>query len=226
MLFSHFNEALPHWFNSNGGVVGFDAEEFQSIRQLSSTVEGWLSEEQGIALYQLARCSISGEVLEIGSFCGKSTLFLALGCKQSGTFVHAVDPHKPISEGGKEQYAPDLSPRSQGTLKDFQYNLKRSGLESFVNLMVCTSEEARYQLGSVTLKLLFVDGSHDYLDVVLDYYLWHNQVALGGYLVFHDSNFEGVNLMLQRHLDRQGYSLQGVIGQGAWAMTIWQQREV
>jgi len=110
MLFSQFSEELPSWFDSSGGAIGCDVEEFESICQFSSTVEGWLSEAQGIALYQLARRSISGEVLEIGSFCGKSTLFLVLGYKQSGTVVRAVDPHKAISEGGKEQYAPDFSP--------------------------------------------------------------------------------------------------------------------
>lgn len=221
MLFSQFEEVLPHWFDSNGGVTNSEVEEFQKIRQLSSNIEGWLSEEQGVALYQLARCQIPGEVLEIGSFCGKSTIFLALGCKQSGTIVHAIDPHKAISEGGKEQYAQDFSPRSKGTLKDFEDNLKKSGLESFVKPMICTSEEARYKLPPLTLKLLFIDGSHDYLDVVLDYYLWHEQVVPGGYLVFHDSNFESVNLMIQRHVNQERYSLEGVIGEGAWGMTIW-----
>ena len=223
--FLEFNETLPHWFNFNGGVVDSDLKELQTIRQFSSTVEGWLSEEQGIALYQLARNSLPGEVLEIGSFCGKSTMFIALGCKQSGTVAYAVDPHKAISEGGKEQYSQNFSPRTKGTFEDFQSNIRKSGLVAFVNPIVCTSEEARSQLGSRNLKLLFIDGSHDYLDVLLDYYLWHDQVVPGGYIVFHDSNFEDVNLMLQKHLDLKRYSLQGVIGKGGSAMTIWQRTE-
>lgn len=223
--FSEFQQAVPHWFDFNGGVVGSDVKELKIIRQLSSTVEGWLSEEQGIALYQLAHNFIPGEVLEIGSFCGKSTLFIALGCKQSGTVAYAVDPHKAISEGGKEQYAQNFSPRTKGTWEDFQYNIKKSGLEAFVKPIVCTSEEARSQLGSQKLKLLFIDGSHDYLDVLLDYYLWHNFVVPGGYIVFHDSNFEEVNLMLQKHVDLERYSLQGVVGNGGSAMTIWKRKE-
>lgn len=86
---------------------------------------------------------------------------------------------------------------------------------------MATSEEARKQLTELWLKMLFIDGSHDYLDVVLDYYMWHEMIVPGGYLVFHDSNFESVNEVIHGHLDRQRYIHEGTIGKGGWAMTVW-----
>jgi MMP 1-O-methyltransferase len=219
--FQPFHETFPDWFDPQGGAIGGDAEELQAVCKLTDGVEGWLQQNQGVSLYQLARRPIPGVALEIGSFCGKSTIFTALGCKQSGTVIYAVDPHKAISEGGKEQYNQDLTLRAKGTFEDFTHNIKQSGLEDYVKPIVLPSEEARYQVEPLNLKLLFIDGSHAYMDVLLDYYLWHDMVVPGGYLVFDDSNFKTVNLMIQRHVDRKRYSYQGSIGTHGKSMTLW-----
>jgi hypothetical protein len=216
-----FGERLPDWFDSSPQQKGFGAVDLRQIQALARTVTGWLSEEQGIALYLLARREVPGDVVEIGSFCGKSTIFAGLGCMESGSKLLTVDPHKSHSEGGKEQYAPDFTPREHGSLAEFRWTLERSGLQPSIDYYVATSEEARNQIGWRDLKLLFIDGSHDYLDVVLDYFLWHPMVIADGYMAIHDSNFDSVNRFIQNHVDRTLYEHDGTVGTGGWAMTLW-----
>jgi predicted O-methyltransferase YrrM len=225
MTRTQFVEALPWWWRADGGVDGGSAADLQVIRALAERTEGWLSDAQGVALFQLARRPSSGEVLEIGSFCGKATLFLALGCKQGGSVTHAVDPHKAISDGGKEQYAQNFEPRVRGTLQDFQDTLDSSGLRALVDVHISTSEEARRRLREQMFKLVFIDGSHDYLDVLLDYYMWKDAILPGGYLVFHDSNFDSVAQVIADHLDHKRFRADGIIGNGGWAMTMWCRQE-
>jgi MMP 1-O-methyltransferase len=216
-----FTEDLPVWWQAGAGVNGVEREELQVIQALADRTEGWLSDSQGLALYQLARLPGLGQVLEIGSFCGKSTMFLALGCKWSGSLVHSVDPHMPISQGGKEQYGQDFKPRPEGTLSAFLRTLETSKLGSFVEVHVATSVEVYRQFRGERFKLVFIDGSHDFCDVLLDYQMWSDRVSPGGYLVFHDSNFEGVARVLADHLDLRRFRADGVVGDGGWAMTVW-----
>ena len=216
-----FEQELPAWYSPDGGCRGHEAEELRAVARFAESVQGWLSDSQGVALYQMARWPTAGGVLEIGSFCGKSTLFIALGCKHGDAAFHAVDPHRPISEGGKEQFGPDFQPFEGDSLGELRKNLEGCGLAEQVNVLVATSEEARRQLPDLPLKLLFIDGSHDYQDVVSDYNLWHEMLVVGGRLVFHDSNFEGVSRAIQDNVDRDRYVQEGTVGEGGWAMTIW-----
>lgn len=219
-----FDEDLPDWYTRSRVADPTLDSELASLKVFARSINGWLSEAQGMALYCLAARSIAGDVLEVGSFCGKSTVFLALGCKHTTARVVAVDPHKAIAEGGKEQYGPDFQPRLTGTWEEFSSNVRRSGLGEYVEPFVGTSQEAREVYSSLRLKLLFIDGSHDFPDVLLDYSMWNDMIVPGGYLAFHDSNFEGVNRVLHQHLDRVRYRYDGTIDRGGWAMTLWAKR--
>lgn len=216
-----FEQKLPTWYSPDGGCHKQEAKELLAVTHFARSVTGWFSESQGLALYQMARWSVAGGVLEIGSFCGKSTLFIALGCKHSDSAFFAVDPHKPMSEGGKEQFALNYHPFRGNSLAELRETLASCNLAAHVTLLVATSAEARRQFTVQPLKLLFIDGSHDYADVLLDYELWHEMIVIGGRLVFHDSNFEGVNQTIQAHLDRHRYVLEGTVEEGRWAMTVW-----
>ncbi len=217
-----FEEKLPTWYSHEGGCNGHEATELQAVAHFAKSVTGWLGDSQGLALYQMARSPAAGGVLEIGSFCGKSTLFIALGCKHSNSTFYAVDPHKRMSEGGKEQWGLNYYPFTGNSLRELRDTLDSCNLATYVTLMIATSEEARRQFSTQPLKLLFIDGSHDYADVRLDYELWHEMIVPGGHLVFHDSNTEGVNKTIHANLDRARYAHEGAVGDGRWAMTIWQ----
>lgn len=216
-----FKEKLPPWYSHDGGVLGDEARELRAAAAAANSIHGWLGESQGLALYQMARCPVAGGVLEIGSFCGKATTFIALGCKHSGAVCWTVDPHRSMSEGGQEQYGPDFQPYQGDSLRELRRSLERSGLAAYVTVLIATSEGARRQLPDLQLKLLFIDGSHDYQDVTSDYHLWHEMIVIGGRLVFHDSNFEGVRRVINDNVDRDRYVNEGTVGDGGWAMTIW-----
>ncbi|HLM55731.1 MAG TPA: class I SAM-dependent methyltransferase [Pyrinomonadaceae bacterium] len=216
-----FKEELPSWYSPDGGGRADEAHELNTVAHFAKSVEGWLSDSQGLALYQMARSPVAGGVLEIGSFCGKSTSFIALGCKHSGAAFCTVDPHRPLSVGGKEQYGSDFQPFAGDSLRELRGTLERTGLSAYATMLIATSKEARRHLTDLRLKLLFIDGSHDYEDVVSDYRMWHEMVVIGGRLVFHDSNFEGVNQAIQSEVDRDRYAHEGTVGEGGWAMTIW-----
>jgi hypothetical protein len=112
-----FLEHFPEWFSLEPLVSGTERQELEELQALAERTIGWLSEPQGLALYQTARRATGGDVLEIGSFCGKSTIFLALACKYTPAQFFAIDPHKSIPEGGKSSTLPisPLGSRALGT---------------------------------------------------------------------------------------------------------------
>jgi MMP 1-O-methyltransferase len=177
-----FEQKVPTWYAPDGGCYGHEANELHAVAAFAESIHGWLSDAQGLALYQMARLSVKGSVVEIGSFCGKSTLFIALGCRHSDAAFYAVDPHRPVSKGGKEQFGPDFQPYTGDSLGELRKSLERCDLAAYVTLLIATSEEARHQLPDLPLKLLFIDGNHEYPDVLLDYELWHEMIVTGGVL--------------------------------------------
>jgi MMP 1-O-methyltransferase len=214
-------EQLPDWFRKDGDFSGAVAAQLTNISAIADRTHGWLTRAQGIGLYQMAARKMRGTCLEIGSFYGKSTLFLGLGCKHSRSECYAVDPHKALHEGGKEQFGPDLKPCAEGSLIGFRRTLAVADLQAWVKPIVATSVDARPGLAHLELKVLFIDGSHDFTDVLLDYLLWQDLVLLDGYLVFHDSNFDTVKRILGEYIDRRRFEYAGTIGNGPMAMSIW-----
>ena len=151
-----------------------------------STIDGWLSSHEGFFLYEAARSINSGKtkkgnIVEIGSWLGKSTICLASGSKEgSKSNVFAIDPHKgEFTKGnGIGKKAP--------TFKEFQQNLKKTGVASLVKPLVTTSKKAATSWKG-SIQLLFIDGLHDYKNSKLDYSLWSPFVAENGMIAFHDA---------------------------------------
>jgi predicted O-methyltransferase YrrM len=144
-------------------------------RQQAGVVEGWLSEAQGRALFDAAAAATgAGVIVEIGSWKGRSTTWLASGARLAGQRVYAVDPHR----GSRENPAAD-------TLQEFSDNLTRSGLSAVVEPMVMTSEEAAARIHG-PIELLFIDGDHSYEGVRRDAELWLPRLMNGGTVMFHD----------------------------------------
>ena len=147
----------------------------ETARQRAGDVDGWLSEAQGRALFDAAaRATGAGAIVEIGSWKGRSTTWLASGARLAGQRVYAIDPHR----GSREDPTAD-------TLNAFLDNLARSGLAGAVEPMVMSSEEAA---ASITrpVELLFIDGDHSYEGVRRDAELWLPRVMEGGTVMFHD----------------------------------------
>jgi Predicted O-methyltransferase len=153
----------------------------QELLALTAGVEGWLTVEEGELLYRLARaCTGEGVIVEIGSFKGKSTIWLARGSLAGArTRVVAIDPHT-----GSTEHRHDGAP--VWTYDEFLANLHRAGVEEVVRPVVATSAEAAAHFDQL-VELLFIDGDHRYEMVRQDFDLWFPKLMEGGYLLMHDT---------------------------------------
>ncbi len=153
-------------------------------------IEGWLSEGQGRALYDAAAATTGqGAIVEIGSWKGRSTAWLAAGAARAGQRVYAIDPHKGSFEDPKAY-----------TLPQFLENMRRAGVSDAVEPLVMTSSEAAAILAG-PIELLFIDGSHDYPAVKRDADLWFPKLVAGGTVMMHDvatSSYSGPRRVFRR----------------------------
>jgi hypothetical protein len=159
--------------------------------ELIDATKGFLDSEEGDALYALALdvCA-RGPCLEIGSYCGKSTLYLGSACREKGGTLFSVDHHRGSEEQqpGQAYCDPELiDPRSNrvDTFGHFRRTLAAAGLEDTVVPVVCASLVAA-RCWATPLSLVFIDGGHDHGTVLGDYIAWSRHVVAGGYLLFHD----------------------------------------
>lgn len=154
-------------------------------------IKGFLDHEEGMTLYRAARgASPMGPCLEIGSYCGKSTLYLGLGCRESGGILFSIDHHRGSEEQqpGQQYFDPELFDQASGrvdTFRLFRGAVEKAGLEDTVVPVVARSETAA-RMWSMPLSLVFIDGGHSYPTVFSDYTAWMPHVMPGGYLLVHD----------------------------------------
>jgi MMP 1-O-methyltransferase len=154
-------------------------------------VKGFLDDREAGYLYKLAlEAGKNGPCLEIGSYCGKSSIFLGAACKKNATVLFSIDHHGGSEEQqpGEEYFDPDLLDREMGkidTLRYFRKTIADFDLEDIVIPIIGRSAV----IGGVwktPLSLIFIDGSHAYESVLSDYNIWANNLITGGYLLFHD----------------------------------------
>ena len=154
-------------------------------------VKGFLDEREADCLYKLAlKAGKNGPCLEIGSYCGKSSVYIGTACKENSTVLFSIDHHTGSEEQqpGEAYFDPDLFDKETGkvdTLKHFRKTIADFDLEDVVIPVIGRSA----LIGSVwktPLSLIFIDGSHAYESVLNDYNIWANNLIPGGYLLFHD----------------------------------------
>jgi predicted O-methyltransferase YrrM len=152
---------------------------------------GFMPPDEGLALYQHAcAVSIAGPFLEVGSYCGKSAIYLGAAAQKSDRLLFALDHHRGSEENqpGWEWHEPDLVDpdlEKMDTLPHFRRAVHDAGLEGTVVALVGESAPvaAAWQ---TPLALLFIDGGHGKEPAHRDYQGWVPQVALGGVLLIHD----------------------------------------
>lgn len=159
-----------------------DKIEFFEIRRITRDIQGWLSDAEGELLFDLARqCVGKGVIIEIGSWKGKSTIWLAKG-SQAGRSVpiYAIDPHLGSSEHQTMFEGP------VNTLDEFKKNIYNARVNDVVTPIVAPSLEAA-KIFDKPIELIFIDGAHEYDLVLSDFEAWFPKIILGGRIVFHDT---------------------------------------
>ncbi|MEH6557763.1 MAG: class I SAM-dependent methyltransferase [Oceanicoccus sp.] len=154
-------------------------------------VKGFLAEDEAAALYQAALAlSTKAPIMEIGSYCGKSTIYIGTACKESGGVLYALDHHRGSEEHqlGEEYHDPDLFDDGAGlvdTFKEFRKNMRAAQLEDNVIPIVASSRLAS-RSWSTPLSMVFIDGGHSMEAAMTDYQSWAGHIIKDGILAIHD----------------------------------------
>ena len=152
---------------------------------------GFMPEDEGAALYEAGVAGgRSGPLLEIGSYCGKSAIYLGAAARVAGVKLYSIDHHRGSEEHqpGEEYFDPRLYDEVHGrvdTWPEFQRTMAAAGLEDVVEGIVGDSA-ALASTWNTPLGLVFVDGGHSAAAAHADYEGWSRHLVTGGLLVIHD----------------------------------------
>lgn len=169
-------------------------------------VEGWCRPSERHVLYELARSGPGkGAIVEIGSWKGLSTIYLAAGSKRAGR---------------ERVTAVDLFDHS---LAEFQRNVIRAGVADWIDPLIGDSATTAREWSGQPIRLLYIDGDHAYEHVKNDYESWWHRIIPGGVIVFHDVLEPGlpdVSRFLDETLLEHGWTSPAILfGSGVEART-------
>lgn len=154
-------------------------------------IKGFLKHTEGVALYENTKeVCVHGNAAEIGSYCGKSTCYIAQACKENNSLLYAIDHHRGSEEQqkGQEYFDEeifDVLENRINTYPLFLKNIKEYELDNFIKPMVMDSISASKEI-SEALDFIFIDGSHTYESARNDYKYWKPKLRDGGILAIHD----------------------------------------
>jgi predicted O-methyltransferase YrrM len=157
----------------------------------AEAARGFMPPGEGLALHETAaEYAPVGPVLEIGTYCGKSTIYLAAAARACGQMVITVDHHRGSEEhqAGWEYHDTQLVEPRTGridTLPFFRAAIAAAGLEDHVIAIVGRSADVA-RLWHTPLGLVFIDGGHTDQAAASDYAGWSPWVTAGGALAIHD----------------------------------------
>jgi predicted O-methyltransferase YrrM len=165
-----------------------------ALRELALATKGFMPADEGDALHAAALAAAeavpAAPWVEVGSYCGRSTIWLGDAARWAATVLFAVDHHRGSEENqaGWEHHDAELVDQRIGkidTLPLFRHAVHDAGLEDHVVGVVGRSTiVARHW--STPLAFLFIDGGHGVEPARQDYEGWTPHVAVGGTLAIHD----------------------------------------
>ena len=164
------------------------------LKAAAEAARGFMPPDEGLALHEAglaAAAAVPGApLLEVGSYCGKSSVYLGAAARAAGTVLVAIDHHRGSEENqpGWEWHEPDLVDPELGvmdTLPWFRRTIFRAGLEDAVVAVVGDSPTVG-RFWTTPCALVFIDGGHGEEPAALDFELWTPHVAPGGLLAIHD----------------------------------------
>ncbi len=161
------------------------------LRRGAEAARGFMPPDEGLALYEAAASvEVDGPLLEVGSYCGKSAVYLGAAAQRTGRVLFCVDHHRGSEENqpGWEHHDPEVVDAQSGvidTLPFFRRTIGDAGLEDTVVAVVGDSPTVA-SLWATPLGLVFIDGGHGAGPAHRDYEGWSPHVAPGGLLAIHD----------------------------------------
>jgi predicted O-methyltransferase YrrM len=163
-----------------------------SMRASAEAARGFMPADEGVALHEAALLvsDSAAPMLEIGSYCGKSGIYLGSAAKERNTILFALDHHRGSEENqpGWEWHEPDLVDPEVGvidTLPRFRRTIFDAGLEGTVVALVGDSPTVGSRW-AIPLSFLFIDGGHGSEPAHRDFELWTPWIEGGGILAIHD----------------------------------------
>jgi predicted O-methyltransferase YrrM len=163
------------------------------LRARAMAAKGFMPGDEGDALYDAATAvatNVGHPMVEVGSYCGRSTVWLGAAARAAGTVLFAIDHHRGSEENqaGWEHHDPTVVDERTGlmdTLPTFRATIRDAGLEDVVIAVVGQSPVVAAHW-STPLSFVFIDGGHGQEPARLDYEGWSRHVAVGGTLAIHD----------------------------------------
>ena len=159
--------------------------------EVAEAVKGFLPKNEAAALYDAAvAVEVDGPLLEVGSYCGKSSVYLGYAAQSIGRVLYALDHHRGSEENqaGWEHHDPELVDKQKGvmdTLPYFRDAIFAAGLEHVVIALVGHSGVIARNW-TTPLSFLFIDGGHGEEPAKADFNGWVPKVKEGGTLAIHD----------------------------------------
>ncbi len=159
--------------------------------EVAEAVKGFLPKNEAAALYDAAvAVEVDGPLLEVGSYCGKSSVYLGYAAQSIGRVLYALDHHRGSEENqaGWEHHDPELIDKQKGvmdTLPYFRDAIFAAGLEHVVIALVVHSGVIARNW-TTPLSFLFIDGGHGEEPAKADFNGWVPKVKEGGTLAIHD----------------------------------------
>ena len=171
---------------------------FAEVLRSVDDVDGWMSPDQARALYDAARaCHGGDQIVEIGSFRGRSTIVLA-SAATPGVDIVAIDPHAGNDRGPQE--IDGFAAEAATDHEIFNANLDAAGVRDRVRHVREMSDDAHDDvIGEIAV--LYIDGAHRYAPARQDIAEWGARVRPGGTMLIHDSfSSVGVTAAIGREL--------------------------
>ncbi|MDP7209025.1 MAG: class I SAM-dependent methyltransferase [Acidimicrobiales bacterium] len=166
-------------------------ERLRGLIARAEEARGFMPTDEGLALHRYASdVTVDGPFLEVGSYCGKSALYLGAAAEACSRVLYSVDHHRGSEENqpGWEWHEPDLVDPVTGlidTLPLFRRTIHEASLDSTVVAVVGDSSAVAASWAT-PLALLFIDGGHGSGPAHADYESWVPHLAVGGTLLIHD----------------------------------------
>lgn len=158
---------------------------------VAAACKGFLDPDEGRRLFELARDHVHlGPIIEIGSYCGKSTVYLGSGARIGGGKLICVDHHRGNEENqrGELYHDPEVYDAAAERLDSLPFlreTLRKADLEDVAVLLITKSATAA-ALWQNPAGMVFIDGGHTQVAADTDYECWAPKVATGGILAIHD----------------------------------------